>query len=234
MHSDKLPITGPCPIDLDAIGFDRTAKVAHCQHCAKNVTVLSNMTRGEAREFLRANKGKKLCVSYARDAGGRIRFRDEAAAPAPGHRARGVQASASGAAPGTGADGASWADVVPLARLRSRPTRAAGVVAALGLTAAMAACTPHADPPTERRAVVQVDAPETDAPKKVEPEVVEPIPEPVPLAGEAMIPEDVVDGEMEIPDPDQVNVDEPCDGGAKTPTQGAKTPTRAPRGMQVL
>ena len=74
MLADKLPITGPCPIDLDAIGFDRTSKVSHCSHCAKNVTVLSNMTKGEAREFLSEHRGQKLCVSYSRDEDGRIRL----------------------------------------------------------------------------------------------------------------------------------------------------------------
>src|SRR5262245_7526476 len=104
MHAEQLPITGPCPIDLDAIGFDRTSKVSHCSHCVKNVTVLSNMTRGEAREFLRAHQGENLCVSYVRGADGEIRFRPD---PEP--------------------------VLVPVARLRPRPSRAAGLVAALGV-----------------------------------------------------------------------------------------------------
>ncbi|MCA9712499.1 MAG: hypothetical protein KDK70_42110, partial [Myxococcales bacterium] len=134
MHADKLPITGPCPIDLDAIGFDRAAKVAHCTHCAKDVTVLSNMTRGEAREFMRTHKGQKLCVSYARDEQGRIRFReDEPSTVVPLERLV-RRAPAVAASAGSG-----------------RPARAAGIAAAIGLTVAMAACTPHGDPPPQPR-----------------------------------------------------------------------------------
>ena len=77
MDSSKLPITGPCPIDLDAIGFDRSAKNAHCTHCVKSVHNLSNMTATEARTFLKENAGEKVCVSYARQKDGMIRFKSE-------------------------------------------------------------------------------------------------------------------------------------------------------------
>lgn len=130
MLADKLPITGPCPIDLDAIGFDRTAKVSHCTHCVKNVTVLSNMTKGEAREFLREHKGQTLCVSYARDEDGRIRFRPE---PEP--------------------------ELVPVTRLAPRRpvARAAGFAAAFGVAAALAACAPHGEPPRDTTVVAKSD-----------------------------------------------------------------------------
>lgn len=193
MHADKLPITGPCPIDLDAIGFDRSAKVAHCSHCVKNVTVLSNMTRGEARAFLREHKGEKLCVSYARDAEGRVRFRPDpepALVPVTRLRPREV------------------VPMAPAAELaRARPSRAAGFVAALGVTAALAACAPHGDPPRDPAPIAARPTPEPPQPVVVEPE-----PEPIPLAGAVAIPEDIIDGEMAVPDPDTLELDEPCDG----------------------
>jgi len=184
MHADKLPISGLCPIDLDAIGFDRKASVSHCSHCTKSVHILSNMSRGEAIGFLRENRGQKLCVSYARDEEGRVRFRPE---PRP------------------------MPALVPVARLRSRPSRAAGFVAALGVSATLAACTPHGDDPGDDPGVVdrvvQVDAPRTP------PEAIEtPPPEEV-MAGMMMVPEEMVDGEMEVPDVDAVDLDQPCDRG---------------------
>ncbi len=216
MHADKLPITGPCPIDLDAIGFDRDAKVAHCTHCTKNVHVLSNMTRGQARQFLRDNKGRKMCVSYARDADGRIRFApDPVAAPV---------------AP----------PLVPVTRLFRRPSRAVGLATALGMGAALAACTPVGQPPAEVEPTVVQTAP--TKPGKTVPEILEVVvpsrPDPIPLAGAAVIPEDLVDGEMEIPDPDAVELDEPCDGGrrADPPKTGPApvVPAGTKRGMVAL
>lgn len=205
MHADALPITGPCPIDLDAIGFDRSSKVSHCTHCVKSVTNLSNMTKDEAREFLKEHKGEKLCVSYARGEDGKIRFRPE---PEP--------------------------ELVPVSRLRPRPvvvpapvvasqpvvelaprraSRAAGFVAALGVSAALAACTPHAEAP--RNDVEKVDRVEMVEGKMEVPKVLPTQPDSV-LAGDIDIPQEVmVDGEMAVPDPDVI--DEPCD---KTKDQG--------------
>lgn len=195
MHANQLPITGPCPIDLDAIGFDRSGRVSHCTHCSRNVHILSNMTKGEARRFFQQNKGKKLCISYAKDSDGSIRFRPEPT-PAP--------------------------TLVPVARLRRRPSRAAGLAAALGVSAALAACTPHAEPESRPDAVVEVETPEVVEHTKVTPPTVEPVrtvvtpPEPMPLAGAAVIPEDVMmEGEIEVPDPDAMGKDEPCDRSAK-------------------
>ncbi len=213
MHSDTLPITGPCPIDLDAIGFDRGSAVSHCTHCSKNVTNLSTMSRTEARAFMRLNKGQTMCVSYARDQEGRIRFRPE-----------------------------PEATVIPASRLSRRVAgrggRAAGLAMALGIGAAMAACTPHAEAPAERDVVVEVQRPTPPEPIVVERDV-----EPIPTAGVAVIPEEIMmDGEMEIPDPDVVDIDTPCDG-KKGPTaageaervQTARQTRDAKRpGMQVL
>ncbi|MCH9684916.1 MAG: hypothetical protein K0V04_26000 [Deltaproteobacteria bacterium] len=213
MHADKLPITGPCPIDLDAIGFDRRARVAHCTHCTKNVHVLSNMTKSEAKDFLRDNKGRKLCVSYSRDEQGRIRFQPD---PAP---------------------------VVPITRLRRGPGRKAGLAATLGMGAALAACTPHVD------ATAKVDGPAPQDPitqvqptgsnlSKVLTKILQPqvVPPPPPLAGAAVIPEDLVDGEMEVPDPDEVDLDQPCDKVEPPPPEGIDEPAppQAKRGMLAL
>jgi hypothetical protein len=201
MHADTLPITGPCPIDLDAIGFDRGAKVSHCTHCAKNVTNLSNMTRGEARAFMQAHAGERLCVSYACDDTGRIRFRPE---PEP--------------------------VLVPVARLRARPARAAGLVAALGVTAALAACTPHGEPPRQQPSptvVVEgkIEVPPTDP-------VVKPQPDPIPMAGAAVMPPEIMmDGEIAVPDPKLL--DEPCDG-PKTKTKPAPKAKPEPEPEPVM
>lgn len=199
MLADKLPITGPCPIDLDAIGFDRSSRVSHCTHCAKSVTNLSNMTRDEAREFMHEHKGEKLCVSYACDSTGNIRFREAAPEPA----------------------------LVPVTRLRPRPTaaplvgaeravaaaparkasRAAGFVAALGVSAALAACAPHGEPPRDEPARDVMVEGKMTVPSR---NVIDPQPDPVPTAGAAVIPQEIMmDGEMAVPDP--ATLDEPCD-----------------------
>jgi hypothetical protein len=220
MLADKLPITGPCPIDLDAIGFDRSSKVSHCTHCVKSVTNLSNMTQDEAREFLREHKGEKLCVSYACDGAGKIRFRSEpepALVPVTALRPRKTPA------------------LQPVATLPPRKaSRAAGFVAALGVSAALAACAPHGEPPrdvtVEGKMTVpnRIDEPRRDVtvegkmtvPDRID-EPTKPIaaPDPVPMGGAVVIPEDVMmDGEMAVPDPDVL--DEPCD---KTKARGKDT-----------
>ncbi|MCA9689608.1 MAG: hypothetical protein R3A51_15175 [Nannocystaceae bacterium] len=120
MHTRDLPISRPCPVDLDAAGVDRSGKQFFCDHCQKDVHVLSNMTRSEAREFMDASRGQSLCISYARNAAGEVRFAPEAPA----------------------------APLVPLARLRTpaaRPRASRPLAASFGL--ALAACTPHGEAP---------------------------------------------------------------------------------------
>ncbi|MEM7160144.1 MAG: hypothetical protein AAF799_45320 [Myxococcota bacterium] len=208
MHADSLPISGPCPIDLDTIGFDREAKVSHCTHCSKNVTNVSNMTRDEARSFMGANRGKKMCISYARDEQGRIRFQPE---PEP------------------------EVTLVPVSRLRARPKRRAGLAAA-AMSVALAACTPHGEGEPgigeveviHRDDVVEVgkmEMPEV-TPDQVQPKPPIDVPEPMPLAGAAVIPDDLIEGEIEIPGPEVIDADQPCDGNEPAP--------KAKRGMQKL
>jgi hypothetical protein len=196
MNSQNLPITGPCPIDLDAIGFDRAAKQAHCAHCDKSVHNLSNMSRDEARAFLKRNAGQKLCVSYSRERDGTILFKAACDASEP------------------------KATVVPLSRVRASARRAAvPAAAALGLAAALAACTPHGDETPSRPTPTKI---EHHQPHKVQPRepeqvmagMMQVVPEPVApemVDGEMPIPEDIeqIEGQMKI-DPSAIP-DEPCD-----------------------
>jgi len=203
MDSKKLPISGPCPVEFDRSTFEGQTR-RFCDHCQKNVHNLSAMSRGEARDFLKENAGKKLCVTYRHDKGGKIAFKSSPP-PTPA------------------------ADFVPAASLvrRSRPAATkrslpmAPRSASLGLAAALAACTPHAK---------QDAQPETDPVEVVETPQIDTDPIPEPLAGAVAIPEDIevpepeveVEGEMmvpmgdmEVPEPEalgELEVEEPCDG----------------------
>lgn len=201
MDSKNLPITGPCPIDLDAIGFDRSSKRSHCGHCEKSVHVLSNMTEREARGFMTENAGKKLCVSYARSKDGTVQFKPE---PTP--------------------------QIVPLARLSRRPAAAAaGLGLAMALAACTPHSNNVGEMVAEDIEVVEggiemeepcekpkdgvelagkMSVPEPPPVEMVEGEM--PIEEPpsVPLAGAMVMPPppppetDMLDGEMEIMPPE--------------------------------
>lgn len=197
MDAANVKITGPCPIDLDAIGYNRESKEAHCTHCVRNVHNLSAMTESDARTLLKANVGRKICVTYTRTPDGQIRFTP----PKP------VAAA-----------------VVPLSRLRrTRPAAAAG----LGLAAALAACTPVdnpdvvAHPPIEQtRDEPDVDVaggirPEPPPPKddveelegklEVQPQGELEVHDPVDEEGEIDVVDSFpVDGEMMVVDPDTV------------------------------
>ena len=225
MQSSKLPITGPCPIDLDAIGFDRSSRAAHCTHCDKRVHNLSNMTQAEARAFLREVAGQKLCVSYARDAAGTIVFKQ----PEP--------------------------EVVPVARLR--PRRAAALaVPGLGLAAALAACTPVDHPDVQKPRIERTEPKPADelvqgrleAPKPEVHEVMAglaPIPEDPqpPEAGDVVVPQDMVDGEIEAPPVDMIvgEIAVPMpeqswddDGWNKLPEPPIRGKAKAARGLDRL
>ena len=197
MDSKKLPITGPCPIDLDGIGFDRKAKKAFCGHCSKNVVNLSNFSRDEAREFLRDHAGETMCVSYARGPEGQIKFKPEA----------------------------PLVPLARLRTRPPRRSTAAAATAAAGLALALAACTPHSDdaPKQDRTEQVDHDGTKTIIPIIDS----DPDPDPIPLAGMMVvppeetvegnmpIPEDImIDGEVEIPQDDGEET-QPCDGKPK-------------------
>ncbi len=192
MDSKNLPITGPCPIDLDAIGFDRTSKRSHCGHCEKSVHVLSNMTEREARAFMTENAGKNLCVSYARRQDGSVAFKPE---PTP--------------------------QIVPLTRLSRRPAAAAaGLGLAIALAACTPHSDPTQnvvgemapDPIEQVEGGMEMKEP-CDTTKKPDgdPRAVEMVEGEMPIqkpeAGAMVMPElppepDMIDGEMEIVAPE--------------------------------
>jgi hypothetical protein len=75
-----LPIARPCREAFDAmVGDDRTR---FCSSCGKHVHDLSAGTEDDARALLATSRGERICVRYARDAQGSIRFRAVATAAA--------------------------------------------------------------------------------------------------------------------------------------------------------
>jgi len=73
--ADQLPITSPCPVDLDPALSDGSRRSWHCGQCDKRVHVLSSMTEDEARTFLAERDGQNLCVTYLEAPDGTIKFR---------------------------------------------------------------------------------------------------------------------------------------------------------------
>lgn len=208
MRATRLPITGPCPVDLEREGAD--GAVRFCEHCDKDVQVLSSMTRAEAGDFLRAHAGERMCLSYQVDRGGRIVFRDDCA-PAPAARG-GNLVPLSRLARGSGASARTMSFV---------PRAAAGL--ALGTLAA--GCTPHGEP-GEGPEVLEVAEPARlgvitsepvipDRPERLEPEYA--------VDGEMEIPAIEALGDVAIPDPE---VEEPCESKKPEPTPRPKTKKR--------
>ncbi len=76
MHADQLTITSPCPVELDE-DLSNGEKRFFCDHCDKNVHVLSNMTKREATDFLASRKGQDTCVTYLHDQDGNVRYKTE-------------------------------------------------------------------------------------------------------------------------------------------------------------
>ncbi len=77
----RLPtIERPCDRTFDAMAGDERRRF--CASCGKHVHDLSARTEAEARAFLAAARGTRVCVRYARDAGGTVRFRSAAVAAA--------------------------------------------------------------------------------------------------------------------------------------------------------
>lgn len=217
MDAKTLPITGPCPIDFDRSTFDQGAKQRFCDHCQKSVHNLSNMTRPEARGFLKANAGKRVCVTYKHDTDGKISYKSPAPAP---------RLAAS--------------DVVPvgaLVRHRSSVTdrqtaprrlpvlqaRAAGI----GFAAALAACTPHSnddglethDPDdtvvTYQQPVIPIADPPPPDEMVVGEMMIEEPPEPpepiVEVEGQMKIPMGDIAVPEELPEDGPEDVQAPCD-----------------------
>jgi len=197
MDSSKLPITGPCPIDLDAIGFDRGSKVSHCSHCDKNVHNLSMMTERDAKALLDERAGTKLCVTYARDKSGKVQFKPE---PAP--------------------------QLIPLGRLTRRPAAAAaGLGLAMALAACTPHAGDSAPDDRVHIEAGGIGAPEPKEPcdndkTKTKQDDREPLevveggmPIERPLVGELVAPpEEMVDGEIELAVPEAGQVRPPHRG----------------------
>lgn len=197
MDSSKLPITGPCPIDLDAIGFDRSSKVSHCTHCDKNVHNLSTMTESAARAFLREHAGEKMCVTYARNKEGVVQFEPEPQIVPLSRLARRSAATAAGFGLA-----AALAACTPHGDREQVQGEAEPVdpieMPAGGMVA------PDLDP--EEKAPCDKPKDDRDALEVVEGEMpIEEIDAPKPvMAGAMKVPEPdaMVDGEMEIPPPE--------------------------------
>ena len=68
-----LPIARPCSESFGAMKGDE--KTRFCDSCGKDVHDLSARTEAEARTFLTEARGARLCIRYAKDAHGAIRFR---------------------------------------------------------------------------------------------------------------------------------------------------------------
>jgi hypothetical protein len=128
VDSKQIPITSPCPIDLDQSEVGSSDRRMFCAHCDKNVHLLSHMTEDEARNFMQAHAGENICVSYNVGRDGEIRFFDDS--------------------PVVTADeiiqlAPKRADIVPTARLLRR-VRNFPAAASLGML--LAACAPHGEP----------------------------------------------------------------------------------------
>lgn len=211
VHRRHVKVTSPCPIELPADRGSRGEKGWYCGHCRKNVHVLSNLTEREARALLAANVGRDMCVTYAVRADGSIRFRPEPEAPL----------------------------VPPGALIRRRAAAAAAAAAAVGLSAALAACTPHDNPEVGGPSIVVEDPPsrldatptipEVQARTVVEPDALmvdeimvdgglraEPVPPPKPGGLKvAPLPEPepvAVPGGLTVAPLPPGGPDEPCDG----------------------
>lgn len=68
-----LPIARPCSEAFGSMKGDDATRF--CDACGKHVHDLSSRTEAEARAFLAEARGTRVCIRYAKDARGSIRFR---------------------------------------------------------------------------------------------------------------------------------------------------------------
>ncbi len=184
-----LELSRPCPVDLDAEFASARGKRHYCDHCSKDVHMLSAMTKGEAEKFLAANEGKDICISYKCTSDGKVAF-----APEP---------------------------VVPVASLLKKRPKRRNRLATLGMTAALAACTPHGPPQQlQEETVEQV---EIVAGGLMVPDVV-PEPEPEPEV-------EAVRGKMAFVEEqvDEVDDEVPCETEVDKPETETKVERPMPR-----
>jgi hypothetical protein len=79
MHRRSLPVLA-CPLVEQVV-----AEGGHCRQCNERVHDLSAMTQRQARQFLRRNQHRSICIAYRVAPDGRVRF-------APSDSARRLQA----------------------------------------------------------------------------------------------------------------------------------------------
>ncbi|MEM6997233.1 MAG: hypothetical protein AAF721_42405 [Myxococcota bacterium] len=72
----RLPIADPCQQDFGRM--PRTGSRMYCDRCEKSVHDLTTMTEAEAGAFLAKHSGARVCVRYAVDEEGALRFRPAA------------------------------------------------------------------------------------------------------------------------------------------------------------
>jgi hypothetical protein len=75
-----LPIAKPCNASFAAMPGDE--KKRFCDSCSKHVHDISEGTEEEARALFAANSGQRMCVRFAKDGAGNVRFRGAAIAAA--------------------------------------------------------------------------------------------------------------------------------------------------------
>lgn len=215
----RLPIAEPCHENWDAMDGEGARRF--CDACQTQVTNLSDMSEGEAKQFLRAKAGKNVCVRYRSDHDGNIAFkRPSVTAPIPtamsGWRATLAAAAGLAAVALGGCTGERYPDRVD----SERCTYDMGPLS-FQLERGQGNCPPE----NEHEFVMGAIAPEPVTPDPIErmgkvaiedpPEVMgeapiaEPEPEPEPLMGDIAVPEDLqgqapepCDGEPPAPDPD--------------------------------
>jgi len=72
-----LRLLNACDKDYEAMPGD--ARRRFCDTCGKHVHDISTGTEQEARQLLAENRGRRVCVRFARTSSGEIRFRAAAA-----------------------------------------------------------------------------------------------------------------------------------------------------------
>jgi hypothetical protein len=75
-----LPVARPCAASFAAMPGDATKRF--CASCNKHVHDLSAGTEADARALFEKNRGERVCVRFAKDSAGNVRFRGAAMAAA--------------------------------------------------------------------------------------------------------------------------------------------------------
>ena len=75
-----LPIARPCSESFTSMPGGESKRF--CASCDKHVHDLSAGTEEDARALFAANRGQRVCVRFAKDAAGNVRFRAAAMATA--------------------------------------------------------------------------------------------------------------------------------------------------------